>query len=364
MVPRKVAFRVDASIEIASGHVMRCLALASTLVKNGSQCSFICREHSLNMIKMIQDCGHFVFTLPKYQNDIHIGQQNDLEHGFWLGCDWKIDADQTVEVLQNLMPDWLIVDHYAIDIRWESVVSSFCSKILVIDDLADRKHKCSLLLDQNLGKSAVDYLGFLPEKTKVIAGPEYSLLRSEFSIFREASLMRRAHSEVKKIMITLGGIDRQNTSGHILRVLQNCNLSSDTELVIVLGANAPWISEVRKQALQSKFPATVKVNVSNMAELMCDSDLAIGAGGGTSWERCAMGLPTLLVVLADNQRSSALALSQIGAALCIGTTDELDETLPIAIERSLKQENLKLMSVRAANVTDGLGCERVIEAMG
>src|SRR5690606_19758298 len=239
-----------------------------------------------------------------------VNDQNSDNYALWLGVSWQEDARETQVALNQWKPDWLAVDHYALDQEWERALASTVSKIMVIDDLANRTHQCALLLDQNLGRCMSDYDNLLPRNCKRLIGPDFTLLRPEFARLRERSLKRRQHPEVKRILISLGGVDRTNVTGQILDRFAESELPECIELDIVMGAASPHLAEVRQQASQLLFKTTVSASVADMAERMMLADLSIGAVGSTSWERCCLGLPAILMVLAENQKSAAEALKK------------------------------------------------------
>jgi UDP-2,4-diacetamido-2,4,6-trideoxy-beta-L-altropyranose hydrolase len=359
-----VAFRADASLDIGIGHVMRCLTLADALREHGANCHFICREHPGHQLDQIRQRGFSVHVLSCCQTDERPKDRTSASqpaHSHWLGSDWQTDARQTDDILAELQPDWLVVDHYALDTRWEEALKGHYKKLLVIDDLADRPHACDLLLDQNLGREATDYAALVPGHCTVLAGPHYALLRPEFAALREYSLRRREVPALKRILITMGGVDQPNATGKVLEALKVCPLPHDCRITVVMGAQAPWLAQVHALAATLPWPTEVRVDISDMAQVMADSDLAIGAAGSTSWERCCLGLPTLLFVLAENQRDAARFLEEQQAVV----TQHLGDGLP---KRLIDQINLVVdapdimqrMVKRAAAITDGLGCERIL----
>jgi UDP-2,4-diacetamido-2,4,6-trideoxy-beta-L-altropyranose hydrolase len=284
-------------------------------------------------------------------------------HAAWLGCSWQADAQQTAAVLARRPGAWLVVDHYALDQRWERALRPACERLMVIDDLADRAHDCDLLLDQNLGRVSHDYAALLAPACHVLAGAQYAMLRPGFAALRDASLHRRGTGQVKQLLITMGGVDQPNATGRALDALKLCALDDDTRITVVMGASAPWLAEVRELARQMPWPIEVLVNISDMAERMAASDLAIGAAGGAAWERCSLGLPTLMAVLAENQRPGALALQRAGAATLIGGVDAIAVRLPTALGALLQGRAVAEMSEAAAAVTDGRGVDRVVREM-
>lgn len=368
----KIAFRTDASLQMGSGHVMRCLTLADALRAQGAQCHFISRAHPGNLIDTIRTRGYEVNSLVAQVQQalpaitIEDGQQDGeaetLAHAAWLGCTWQADALEAAAILAKLQPDWLVVDHYALDYRWQTALAPHYKKLMVIDDLADRHHRCDLLLDQNLGRQPQDYSAWVPTNCQVLTGPQYALLRPEFAALRHYSLQRRQTSGLKNILITMGGVDQPNATGQTLQALQTCALPPDCRITVVMGMAAPWLQDVKELAAQMPWPTEVLVNITDMAQRMADSDLAIGAAGSTSWERCCLGLPTLMVVLADNQWPSANALKLAGAADLIGRVDEIATQLPIQVAAAT-QVHLTHMSMRASLLTFGRGATDVLRAL-
>jgi UDP-2,4-diacetamido-2,4,6-trideoxy-beta-L-altropyranose hydrolase len=181
----KILIRTDASVQIGTGHVMRCLTLADELRGRGAEVIFVCREFDGNLCGYIEEKGYIVHRLP-VSDATEQGDQNieiGLKHTAWLGADCQTDVEQVEEIIKDLEspPDWLVVDHYALDERWEECLRSYCKKIMVIDDLADRPHNCDLLLDQNFYENLESrYDGLVPPQCKKFLGPKYALLRPEF----------------------------------------------------------------------------------------------------------------------------------------------------------------------------------------
>ena len=366
----QIAFRTDASLQIGSGHVMRCLTLAEALREIGAQCHFISRAHPGHLFDTIRQRGFAVNEmqagLPSTITNAPYGmdQSLQLEHAAWLGCDWQTDADQTSSILASIQPDWLITDHYALGQPWEVALKHHYKKLMVIDDLADRSHCCDLLLDQNLGRQPKDYAHLVPTSCQVLTGPRYALLRPEFAALRSNSLLRRAKfTELRKLFIAMGGVDHANATGQVLHALQNCALPADCRITVVIGLTAPWLKTIYELAAQMPWSTEVEVNIDDMAQRMGDSDLAIGAAGSTAWERCCLGLPTLMVVLAQNQLPGALALSAANAAQLIGEVDDIASQLPLLFNELVCVDCLIEMGCAASTITDGLGTKRVLRTI-
>jgi len=363
-----VAFRVDASLQIGTGHVMRCLTLADELRRRGARCSFVCRPHEGHLLALVAQRGHQALALPELQEGAQ-PNRNGTEHARWLGTDWTTDAQDTQQALNATTRcqhvDWLVVDHYALDVRWEHALRSQATRIMVIDDLADRPHACDLLLDQNLGRSAQDYCGLLKGKNNTLIGPQYALLRPEFAALRAQSIARRqSNTQLSSLLVTMGGVDKDNATGQVLTELQSCNLPADLRVTVVMGPHAPWLAQVQAQATQMPWHTEVLVGVNNMAQLMAESDLAIGAAGSTSWEFCCLGIPSLLICTADNQRTVIAALASNNASVSLDSFElGQSDCIPFKKQYTRITENLSIFSATAARITDGNGASRVCKEM-
>lgn len=358
----KIVFRTDASIQIGTGHVMRCLTLADALRLEGADCTFICRTHSGNLIELIHQRGHSVTTLAIPDTFADNVDTANLSHAAWLGTDWTCDAADTTSAIGSQVVDWLVVDHYALDARWENRMRPTCQRLMVIDDLADRPHDADLLLDQNLGRTSGDYTSWVPTHCTVLTGASHALLRPEFATWRTVSLARRDQPQLHRLLISLGGVDIDNATTHVLQALCHSPLPAHCQITVIMGPHAPWLDRVREQASQMLWPTEVLVNVPDMAQWMANSDLAIGAAGSTNWERCCLGLPCLLLVLAPNQESSARALAHAHAALVIDRV-ALSASLHTHIQALTSSDKLAALSHAAQHITDGQGAVKLAKLM-
>ncbi|WP_341798956.1 UDP-2,4-diacetamido-2,4,6-trideoxy-beta-L-altropyranose hydrolase [Rhizobium tumorigenes] len=355
-----ILFRVDASSSIGSGHVMRCLSLANVLKLYGYECVFAARFMPEGLEKLVAAAGHKLERLDcGYTYITH--EPPVLDHADWLGSDQRADADQCIRLSGTLRWDWIVVDHYALDVRWEERVRPICDCLMVIDDLGDRRHDCDLLLDQNLGSDLRKYDGKVPASCRLLLGPRFALLRPEFAQMRQYSLARRKKPQLNSLLITMGGADNNNVTSDILNALKKSPLPLDCRITVVMGSQSRWFSDVGCLARTMPWLTSVHINVPDMARLMAESDLAIGAAGGTAWERCCLALPSLIVIIADNQRQGALALSLSKAAVVLNPTgrEALDESLPTTLSR-LVEEGLASMieNLDALNI-EGSGTEQV-----
>ena len=360
-VSNLIVFRVDASLVIGSGHVMRCLALANAFSLRGYDCIFICRKNVGHLNDKISASGFLVHELESLTLKSDFGVTSSQSE--WQDYDEQLDAVQTREIISPLNTLLLVVDHYGLGADWERVLKSQSHKTLVIDDLADRRHDCHYLLDQTLGREFSDYRMLVPESCQVMLGTSYALLRDEFSALREASLERRKKPRLNNILITMGGSDVDNVTGLILDTLRVCNLSQHTKITVVLGSQSAHLSEIVLLAESLKFSVEVLIDATNMAELMLNADLAIGASGSTNWERCCLGLPTLLVVLAENQIPSSLSVSAAGAGRLVGKPQDIPIKLPIILDEVLNLGSLIKMSSKASKITDGRGVLKLISQL-
>lgn len=315
-----IIIRTDASIEIGTGHVMRCLTLAKQLKRHGADVTFICRDFKGNSISYLRNQGVSVCTLPRI-----VTNQSDI---YWTKMNWKLDVEETIEIIKELNADvdLVIVDHYGLDSRWERNVRNVTQKIMVIDDLANRMHDCDLLLDQNYYLNMKErYKGFVPAHCVQMIGPDYVLLREEF--LQAANKPRERTGEIKNILVFFGGTDPTGETIKALKAIKELDIPQ-IEINVVVGASNPKRQEV-EQLCSEMSNTNYYCQVSNMAELMWEADLAIGAGGATTWERCFLGLPALVVVVADNQRELTKSVEIQGSIIYLGNRDNTDEKVMI-----------------------------------
>ena len=321
----KVFFRVDSSMEIGTGHVMRCLTLANKIKFNGGVSTFICRDHEGQICSTIKEQGHSIIMLPRARSS---NESLNISRGFIakLGGSLDDDALETINAIGNSQPDWLVVDNYEIDSLWHAKLKNSVDKILAIDDVAERMMDCDVLLNQNLGCHKKEYNRLLPEQCELLIGTEYALLRPQFHQWRKKSFSKREKGiTVKNILITFGGLDIENLSGIMLDILDSVEFSTRPQINIVLGKCAPHYQLLLSKVHTYKCVVNIHSNVTNMAELMFNADISIGAAGSTSWERCCLGLPAIVVVLANNQMYSASQLEHSGAVINLGCVNNIDE---------------------------------------
>ena len=356
----RVVFRTDASHQIGTGHVMRCLTLAHALRERGAECRFICREHPGNLLGLIREQGIEAVALPcgsGERNRPGHSPEAALAHAEWLGTDWRTDAEATRDALGETIADWLIVDHYALDARWETALRPHCRKLLVIDDLADRQHDCDLLLDQNLVADMEHrYDGKLPDHCGRLLGPQYALLQPQYAELHPRTPPREG--PIRRVLVYFGGADTDNLTGLAIAAFQSLQ-RDDVMLDVVINPSSPHAGAIRQQ-LQGIPNATLHTGLPSLAPLMVRADLSIGAGGVTSWERCCLGLPTLVITLAENQKPIAAELDRQGLIRWLGHKDEVSEQSLAGVLADLLDRGLQVdWSEACQRLVDGRGTERV-----
>ncbi|MBD2002376.1 MULTISPECIES: UDP-2,4-diacetamido-2,4,6-trideoxy-beta-L-altropyranose hydrolase [Cyanophyceae] len=330
--------RADASIKIGTGHIMRCLALAEALPKTECKVTFICRNLPETLRELIEKKGFLVHYLPETGYRYETISQTD----------WEIDVKQTIDCIskKHQQIDWLIVDNYELDYRWELQLRPYVEKIMAIDDLANRQHDCDLLLDQNFYKNLqTRYDNLVPAGCEKLLGPKYALLRPEFKQVRQH--LRSRDGTVKRILVSFGGSDATNETTKALLAIASLN-RPDIAVDVVVGASNPYREPVRQMC--AKIPnANFYCQVTNMAELMAIADLAIAAGGTTTWERCFLGLPSITIAIAQNQLETTAAVASAGATWHLGWCSDVSvQDLTKIIQQALLNPSLlKEMSRRA-----------------
>jgi len=337
-----IVIRTDASIGIGTGHVMRCLTLAKQLKRHGTEVTFVCREFEGNSISYLLGQKMNVVKLPI------IGSVSQDEQ-------WRLDAEGTISVIKEMdyEVDLIIVDHYGLDRRWESMLRSFTRRIMIIDDLADRPHDCDLLLDQNYYLNMNErYKSLVPEYCVQMVGPDYVLLRDEF--LQIAVEPRERTGEINNILVFFGGTDPTGETIKTLEAIGEIDIHG-VEINVVVGLSNPKRYEIAQMC--DKMPKTnFHCQVNNMAELMRQADLAIGAGGSTTWERCLLGLPSLTVVLAENQFELTRTMAKQGSTIFLGESTILTkQCFQKAIMKSIQNpDRMKTISEKCMNIINPL----------
>jgi UDP-2,4-diacetamido-2,4,6-trideoxy-beta-L-altropyranose hydrolase len=352
-VQKTVCFRVDASAAMGIGHVMRCLTLANVLRAKGFYTRFICCLLLPHLVEKITQAGH----------DLVMIEPNTATNSDVL--DQCVDAEKTLAAMADkswdLSWDLMIVDHYCFDCEWEKRLRAASKKIMVIDDLMNRKHDCDILLDQNLERSANDYSTWVPEHCAVLVGPQYALLRPEFSHLRKEKVVKREiKNTLETLLISLGGSDQTDTLLRILQALKITELPLNCQLTLIAGA-----SDMNKLQLEVKgypWAVTILKDSDAMAQMTAASDVVIGAAGTSTWERCCLAVPSIIVVLAENQSANAQAMAAKKASLLINNMASLEEELMGLINGLVRFPEQRVSLGQAASaITDGLGVYKIID---
>ena len=352
----RVVFRVDSGSHIGSGHLMRCLTLADELRHRGAEISFVTREHAGHLISRIENAGYVVYRLS---TAVHQAVIPADDYSAWLGVSVEQDAKETLEVIASHKPDLVVVDHYSLDIGWESVIRSFVSQIMVIDDLANRDHDCDLLLDQN-------YFGDLTAQRyqnrvrggRLLLGPKFALLQAVYHQFRE--ILPSHPGVIQRVLVFFGATDPFNQTAQVLKALSYPAFAG-VAVDIVIGANHSDAAIIVAQ-VQNRPNTFLYQNLSSLAGLMVRADLMIGAGGSTTWERMCLGLPAIVVSIAENQRvcMQYLAQNEFQVTLSEGNFTTDTDWRVIIGELLNNFDLVKKLSNNAKKLVDGLGVKRVV----
>lgn len=338
--PARILFRADGDAVIGSGHLRRCLALADRLGEWGYECLFVCRASTQSFNGLVHDAGFRLVEL--------------------LGTfDAAYDADDMIGAVQGAGPfSALVVDHYRLDASWERKARAVARRIAVIDDLADRPHDCDLLLDVAPG-DMTRYDPLVPANCCKLLGPAYALLRPEFAR-RRADVQQRSGA-VSRILVSFGGVDADNLTGRTITAIRSA--LPDVAVDAVLTSLSPHRDALRRRA-DADAKLTLHTDAAHMADLMASADLAIGAGGSTSWERACLGLPSIVVVIAENQGVTAQALEHYGCAVALPTGPGFESELQELVAwLSAHPALLRLMSRAGYAAVDGRGIARAAAAI-
>ena len=331
MTTPRILFFADAGPAIGGGHVMRCLTLAQALMARGAECAFAAPPAAMRLLDTFAPDAIERLLLPD-------------------GTPSRLAAP-----IADLARTWralgAVVDHYGFGPGEEAMVRTGVHRLLVLDDLK-RGHLCDLVLDSNLDRTAGDYPG-----VESLTGPAYALVRPDFAALRPQALARRAEVEPRRLLIALGLTDVGGITARVVEALLPG--LGDLRVDIVLGQGAPSLAALAPLASRDSR-LTLHVDTSEMAALTAAADIAIGAGGSSVWERCCLGLPTLTLVLADNQRSAVSSLVARGAAAALEADNPaFDKSLVRGIGELLSDAGgLKRMSLAASAICDGAGAAR------
>lgn len=353
-----IAIRVDASNQIGTGHFMRCLTLATALQQRGAKTRFVSRHMPVHLQDMLVAKGYGFSLLPSAPG---AAVADDLLHSHWLGTSQAQDAINTNHALSDKTWDWLVVDHYALNVRWETALRNTVGRIMVIDDIADRRHDCDVLLDQNFYADMDSrYIGKTPSDCQLLLGPRYALLRDEFR--QQHEQIKPRTGQVKRVLVFFGGVDADNYTALAIEALSNTG-RRDLQVDVVIGAQHPARMEI--DAACARHGYACHIQTPNMAELMAQADLAVGAGGTATWERCCLGLPTLTLCIADNQRRLVDDSALFGLIYAPLMGWNVSSGLLRHFQALLENPGLRaFISRNGMDAIDGRGALRVLRTMG
>jgi UDP-2,4-diacetamido-2,4,6-trideoxy-beta-L-altropyranose hydrolase len=340
---------------------MRCLTVASGLRERGVNIHFVCREHDGDLCDFIEGRGFMVHRLPV--SPLWAPSPDVVPHASWLGATWQEDSEQTIAAIEAgcVIPDWLVVDHYAIDERWESSLRRSVRHIMAVDDLADRRHDCDILLDDNiLPGIKIRYDNLVPANCKLLLGEKYVSLRDEFLELRRNAKFRTG--PVRRVLVSFGGVDVDNYTGWVIVGLINAGLGG-LAVDVVVGAQNPNRSMI--QSICSTHGFDVHVQTDRIAYLMNVADLAIGSAGYTAYEFAAMKLPAILIPLSDVQTKFSKELEGRGVASVLAIKrDTPCQDVSGAILAVINSQALRASMSRAcARFIDGKGRVRVVNEL-
>ena len=332
---RNLVIRADAGSRIGSGHVMRCLGLAENFTSAGFDVAFAASQESFKSVAALNDSSLERLVLTDAQEEESVALVRRWPNGV----------------------DLLLVDHYERDAAFERACRSWARKIVIVDDLANRPHDGDVLIDGV--NRAGDYRRLVPTSCRRLCGPHYALINSRFPAARANALARRDGRPVGRVLVTFGQVDAPNMTMRALEALRA--IEFDGEIDIAIGAAAPHLPEIRAAAGDR---VRLHVDASALDLLMTSADLAIGAGGVTSWERCCLGLPSVVTIIADNQRTQVSTIAGAAACLAVGEPRPgIEDEIAHALRRLSGDAELRVRMARAAaNLIDGRGPVRLIEA--
>jgi len=356
-----IVFRTDASTMMGSGHVMRCLTLADALREKGHQVSFVCRKYPGNLNHIISKNKFEVRELFFEDAQLYQEQEYSNDYNRWLWVSTQRDADETLSFLRSTCVDWIIVDHYSLDVSWERQLRAVSKQIMVIDDLANRQHDCDILLDQNYYiDSAVRYDELTPPYCMKLLGQNYALIRSNCVKIREQRMTagKFNFSEIKKIVIFMGGSDINNMTLQILEYLHQHSILHKYNVDVILGASNLHKVEIENFCDLNKA-VSYFIAPDNYTDFLIKADLFIGAGGSSVYERCMSGIPSLVFSSAENQRKICVDVACTGAHIFVENVNDL-----LGVFKKLTPELLRILSEKSiALFSDYQGADGVVNAI-
>ena len=356
-----IVFRVDSSHSMGSGHLMRCLTLAEALRARGEHLiHFVCRNHPGDMRELL-NARHIPYSILSEAKVRGVPPDVQVGYAHWLGTSQAEDARQTINALGSLVPDWLIVDHYGLDSEWEGSLRSKAKRIMVIDDLADRRHDCDLILDQTfLPYAETRYVHLVSPDCRLLLGPSWAMVRPEFASLRGHSLLRRATPALDRMLVCMGGSDPANETMKAVEGL----IQSRKRLAVDVIVGGAYTETTALQKILCSIPdSRLHIQTDRVAQLMAEGDFAITSGGTITWEKCVLGLPGMTVILDDNQELIAQNMHNAEAQITLGRWQSLSARDYAKYLDAVTPTMMARLSRQAAAICDGHGAERVCEIL-
>ena len=348
-----IVIRSDASLHIGSGHIMRCLVLAKSLTIHGHQVSFASRPQQGDLISFIESKNFKVYRLN--QPEKWLTPQDTSDYQAWLQVSWQDDAQSFIQQVDKV--NLVIVDHYGIDAQWEhNIKDHFKCNLMAIDDLT-RQHQADIILDQTLLRSPQEYKHLNPNST-VLAGSDFALINPHFFYLRNKLLHSKISIVQPRILVSMGGVDQPNATLKILKALSL--LKDNAKVTVLLSPRAPHYKQVSEYCERHKDWLQHIDFTEKMAALMAEHHFAIGAPGTTSWERACLGIPSIIIPLAENQKTISKQLTKVGAAIKL-ELKEIKTSLRSSYQHLKKQ--YEEMHLNNLSICDGLGLQRVVQCI-
>lgn len=345
----KIFIRADATKNIGTGHVMRCLALAQEWKEKNGKAVFLSYCETDSLIERIKSNGIDFVPLDKQ-------------------CLTSNSVEQTLEILDRLNPqpstsdNWVAIDGYHFDADYQKRLKKARFRLLWIDDYGHATHYyADIVLNQNISANTSMYNN-REQYTRLLLGTEYSLLRREFWLWE--GWKRKIPKIAQKVLVTLGGADPENVTLKVIKALKNIELPN-LEAKILLGPSNPHYKEIEFEIQNSKFEIDLIRDTNNMPQLMSWADIAVSASGSTCLELAFMGLPSILIVLSHDQEAIARELAVRGVCINLGNYKEVNTDIicQALFDLVFETEKRIKMSVFGQNLVDGKGSSRVVEIM-
>lgn len=341
----EILIRVDSSSLIGSGHAVRCLNLAKRLRLRGCNVSFITRENKNNSSYLFFESNFDVIVMAETHNGFGFDTKKDDEYKQWLGVSQEQDAQDTIESIGAKSFDWIIIDHYALDHKWQDLLRARTKKIMVIDDLANRLHKCDLLLDQNFFLNKSDrYSALVPSNCRCLLGPSHLLVSAQYDKYISADKLRKG--SISRVLVFFGSVDNAKQTELAIAAISSLN-KIDIIFDVIVGRSNTRAASIKKlcDAVEN---IRFHCQVDNMSEFIFKADFALGAGGATSWERAKLGLPSAVTVVANNQIEATENAEKTGIIVNLGFFSKVSSQSYSNILRIMIKSPEKLRSMSDA----------------